>query len=99
MSEQDRVRQAAAEAEATMNDPLPDDAPAIRPNRTVPVSVRLSPTMVADIEALAQRLDIPSSTLLRGWIQEGLAAHHETTVAGALDQLAADLQRLRQIVA
>ena len=99
MSEQDRVRQAAAEAEATMKDPLPDDAPAIRPNRTVPVSVRLSPTMVADIEALAQRLDIPSSTLLRGWIQEGLAAHHETTVAGALDQLAADLQRLRQIVA
>lgn len=99
MGEQDRVRQAAAEAEATMNDPLPEDAPATRPNRTVPVSVRLSPTMVADIEALAQRLDVPSSTLLRGWIQEGLAAHHETTVAGALDQLAADLQRLRQIVA
>jgi hypothetical protein len=99
MGEQDRVRQAAAEAEATINDPLPEDAPATRPNRTVPVSVRLSPTMVADIEALAQRLDVPSSTLLRGWIQEGLAAHHETTVAGALDQLAADLQRLRQIVA
>jgi hypothetical protein len=99
MGEQERVRQAAAEAEATMNDPLPDDAPATRANRTVPVSVRLSPTMVADIEALAQRLDVPSSSLLRGWIQEGLAAHHETTVAGALDQLAADLQRLRQIVA
>jgi hypothetical protein len=99
MGEQDRVRQAAAEAEATMNDPLPEDAPTTRPNRTVPVSVRLSPTMVADIEALAQRLGVPSSTLLRGWIQEGLAAHHETTVAGALDQLAADLQRLRQIVA
>ena len=99
MGEQDRVRQAAAEAEATMNDPLPEDAPATRPNRTVPVSVRLSPTMVADIEALAQRLDVPSSTLLRGWIQEGLAAHHETTVSAALDQLAADLQRLRQIVA
>ena len=99
MGEQDRVRQAAAEAEATMNDPLPEDAPATRPNRTVPVSVRLSPTMVADVEALAQRLDVPSSTLLRGWIQEGLAAHHETMVAGALDQLAADLQRLRQIVA
>jgi hypothetical protein len=99
MGEQDRVRQAAVEAEATINDPLPEEAPATRPNRTVPVSVRLSPTMVADIEALAQRLEVPSSTLLRGWIQEGLAAHHETTVTGALDQLAADLQRLRQIVA
>lgn len=99
MSEQDRVRQVAMEAEATMNDALPEDSPATRPNRTVPVSVRLSPAMVAEIEMLAQRLETPSSTLLRGWIQQGLSAHHETTVAGALDQLAADLQRLRQIMA
>ena len=53
MGEQDRVRQAAAEAEAAMNDPLPDDAPATRPNRTVLVSVRLSPATVAEVEALA----------------------------------------------
>ena len=78
---------------------LADDVPAIRPNKSVPVSVRLAPAMAAEIEALAQRLEIPSSTLLRGWIQQGLAAHHDTTVIGALDQLAADLQRLRQIVA
>lgn len=99
MSERDRVLQAAREADATMNDPLPEDAPAVRPNKTVPVSVRLAPAMVADIEELAQRLDIPASTLLRTWIQQGIAAHHETNVAAALDQLAADLQRLRQIVA
>jgi predicted transcriptional regulator len=99
MNEKDRVRQAALEADATMNDPLPDDAPSTRPNKSVPVSVRLAPPMVAEIEELAQRLDVPSSTLLRGWIQQGLAAHHDTTVVGALDQLAADLQRLRQIVA
>jgi len=99
MSEKDRVLQAAREAEATMSDPLPEDAPSVRPNKTVPVSVRLTPRMAAEIEELAQRLDIPASTLLRGWIQQGLAAHHDTTVAGALDQLAADLQCLRQIVA
>jgi len=99
MSEKDRVQKAAREAEATMNDLLPEDAPIIRPNKTVPVSVRLASPMVAEIEELAQRLDIPASTLLRGWIQQGLAAHHDTTVTGALDQLAADLQRLRQIVA
>ena len=79
MSEKDRVQKAALEAEATMNDPLPEDAPSIRPNKTVPVSVRLAPPMVAEIEELAQRLDIPASTLLRGWIQQGLAAHHDTT--------------------
>jgi predicted transcriptional regulator len=98
MSEKDRVQKVALEAEATMNDPLPEDAPSIRPNKTVPVSVRLAPPVVVEIEELAQRLDIPASTLLRGWIQQGLAEHHDTTVARALDQLAADLQRLRQIV-
>ena len=50
MSEQERVRRAASESEETINDPLPDEAPATRPNRTVPVSVRLSPGMVAEIE-------------------------------------------------
>lgn len=99
MNEKDRVLQAALEAEMTMDDSLADDVPAIRPNKSVPVSVRLAPAMAAEIEALAQRMEIPSSTLLRGWIQQGLAAHHDTTVIGALDQLAADLQRLRQIVA
>ena len=99
MNEKERVIQAALEADATMDDSLADGAPVIRPNKSVPVSVRLAPAMAAEIEALAQRLDIPSSTLLRGWIQQGLAAHHDTTIIGALDQLAADLQRLRQIVA
>ena len=61
--------------------------------------MRPPPAMVAEIEELANRLDVSSSTLLRGWIQQGLAAQHDTTVAGALDQLAADLQRLRQMVA
>lgn len=50
MSEQERVRRAVSESEETINDPLPDEAPATRPNRTVPVSVRLSPGMVAEIE-------------------------------------------------
>jgi hypothetical protein len=53
MSEKDRVLKAARDAEATMNDVLPEDAPIVRPNETVPVSVRLSPPMVAEIEELA----------------------------------------------
>ena len=99
MNDKDRVLQSALEADATRHDPLPEDAPTTRPNTSVPVSVRLPPAMVAEIEELANRLDVSSSTLLRGWIQQGLAAQHDTTVAGALDQLAADLQRLRQMVA
>jgi hypothetical protein len=54
-----------------MNDALRDDAPASRPNRTVPVSVRPSTAMVAEIQAVAQRL----------------VTHNETRVAGSLDQL------------
>lgn len=99
MNEKDRVLQAALEAEMTMDDSLADDVPVIRPNKSVPVSVRLSPAMAAEIEALAQRLEIPSSSLLRSWIKQGLAEQHDTTIIGAIDQLAADLQRLRQIVA
>ena len=49
------------EAEATMNDALPDDAPATRPNRTVPVSVpwhgqeRRSPSRATNVARLPER--------------------------------------------
>ncbi len=39
------------------------------------------------------------STLLRGWILTALAVQREESVSTALDRLAADVQRLRELVA
>jgi hypothetical protein len=89
----------AAEADATAELPMPEGAAGTRPTKSVPVAVRLAPTDVAAIEALAERLDVPMSSLLRGWILAALATNNEQTIATALDRLTADVQRLREIVA
>ena len=89
----------ADEADATAELPMPPDVAGTRPTKSVPVAVRLAPGDVAAIEALAERLDVPMSSLLRGWILAALATNNEQTIATALDRLAADVQRLREIVA
>lgn len=93
------VRQVAREAEATADTPMPAIATPTRPNKSVVVAVRLSPEDVASIEALASSLGVTTSTLIRGWIMEGLASRDDTTLVGAIDRLAADVQRLREVVA
>jgi hypothetical protein len=93
------VAQVTAQAEATRDDPMPAGIASTRPNTSVPVAVRLATDDVAAIEALAGKLDIPMSALLRGWILDGLAAKREESVATALDRVTADRQRLRELVA
>ncbi|MCI4656650.1 hypothetical protein [Cryobacterium zhongshanensis] len=93
------VDEAAAEADATRNEPMPAGPTPSRPNKSVPVAVRLAPDDVAAIEALAEKLDVPMSRLLRGWILDALAAHRDESVATALDRVTADIQRLRELVA
>jgi len=93
------IAQIAAEAETTCNDPMPAGAVSTRPNRSVPVAVRLAPEDAAAIESLAAQLDVPMSTLLRGWILTALAAKREESVSTAIDRIAADVQRLRELVA
>jgi hypothetical protein len=92
------IAAAAAEADATMDEPMPAGATATRPNRSVPVAVRLTPEDAAAIEALAERAGVPVSALLRTWITAGLAATRPGTVSAALDRLAADLALLRQLM-
>ncbi|WP_104134935.1 MULTISPECIES: hypothetical protein [unclassified Cryobacterium] len=41
----------------------------------------------------------PMSTLLRGWMLDGLAANREKSIATALDRVTPDVQRLRELVA
>jgi predicted DNA-binding protein len=93
------VEQIAAEAEATMNDPMPPGTVWARPNKLVTVATRVSPEHLAQIEALAEKTGAPVSALIRGWVIAGLNAHHDETVQHAIERLSADVQRLRELVA
>jgi hypothetical protein len=93
------VEQIAAEAHATRDQRMPADATAMKPHKTITVATRLTANDVAEIEALAERLDVPVSALLRGWIVAGLAGRKEDSMTAALDRLSADVQRLRELVA
>ena len=93
------INAAAMEADKTIDQPMPTGSTPTRPNKSVPVSVRLSPDDVAAIDQLADAMGMSASTLIRGWIQQGLTAKQETTVKTALDQIAADVQRLHELVA
>ncbi|MDP9093102.1 MAG: hypothetical protein M3N95_09230 [Actinomycetota bacterium] len=93
------VEQIAAEAEATMNDPMPAGTVWTQPNKLVTVATRLSPEHLAQLEALAEQGGIPVSALIRGWVIAGLNARNEETVQHAIERLSADVQRLRELVA
>ncbi len=93
------IEQVAVEADTTLDRPMPTGITPTRPNKSVPVAVRLSPDDVAAIEALAAKLDVPMSSLLRGWILDALAAGRDESIATALDRVTADVQRLRELVA
>ena len=93
------VEQIASEADATADQPMPPGAVSTRPNKSVTVATRLSPEDLAEIERLAGRLDVPPSSLIRGWILSGLNAHNAETVQSTIEKISADVQRLRELVA
>lgn len=97
--EQKLVEQIAAEADATATDPMPPETTWTKPGKTVTVATRVAPEHQAAIEKLATQLDVPVSALLRGWILAGLNARADETVEGAVEQLSADVQRLRELIA
>jgi len=88
------------QSERTRNEPLPADAPFTQPNRN-PSSVltsRLSSDLHDELIRLGKDLDVPPSTLARGFIAEGLAASEHNSVAAMLSKLESDLRRLRGLV-
>jgi hypothetical protein len=89
----------ASEADATADQPMPPGAVFPRPNKSVTMATRISPDDLAEIERLAARLDVPPSSLLRGWILSGLNAHKDETVQSTIERISADVQRLRELVA
>src|SRR6185437_15453026 len=57
------VERIAAEADATVDVPVPSDEPFTRPNKSVTVATRVAPAELAMIEDLAGQLDVPVSSL------------------------------------
>lgn len=97
------VEQIAAEAEATMDDPMPPGTVYTRPNRakSVTFSLRLNPDELATVQQLADERDVPASTLVRGWIVRQLAAERgaPSDTAAVVERLEADVRTLRRLVA
>lgn len=97
------VEQTAAEAEASMNDPMPPGTVYTRPNRakSVTFSLRLNPDELAAVQQLADERDVPASALVRGWIVQRLAAERNapTDTAMVVERLEADVRTLRRLVA
>ncbi len=97
------VEQIAAEAEATMDDPMPEGTVYTQPNRakSVTFSLRLNPDELAAVQDLAGDRGIPASTLVRGWIVRQLAAERSvpSDTAMVVERLEADVRTLRKLVA
>lgn len=99
----DIVEQIAAEAEATMDEPMPEGTAWTRPNRakSATFSLRLNPDEVAAVQDLAREHGVSASALVRGWIIQRLTAEGNapTDTAAMVDRLEADVRTLRKLVA
>ena len=92
-----RIRVIQQESDATKDLPLPDDAVGERRGRSVVMSVRLPETEYAEIEQLAQQLDVPVSVLMRGWMLQGLAEERDLSLRGAIERVLGEADRLLRI--
>lgn len=99
MSAKHDVEAVQAESETSRDIPLPKHAHGQRRGRSVVQSVRLPEADYADIERLANELDVPISALIRGWILAGLADDRGTSLRSAIERLAKDADRLRRLAA
>lgn len=94
ISERD-LRNYRDEAEATTDRPL--SASATRPGRqrTRVLSVRLNSSEFEELAVYAAKLDIPASTLVRGWVLDQVRSGSQSA-SETVDRIARDLQHLRQ---
>lgn len=79
---------------------VPPGAKVTRPGRagTVVQSVRLPADALAEIERIAAEQNVPVGALIRSYVLGALAGERVDTMAGAVEQLAADVDRLRRLM-
>jgi hypothetical protein len=87
------------EAETTTDRPLSPSAARPGGQRAKVLSVRLNPDEFDELARYAAALDVPASTLVRGWVLDQLRTSDEP-MQQTVERLARDIQQLRhQIVA
>jgi hypothetical protein len=96
---EDQIKKVQDESEETRDKPYPPGTREKRPgrSRSVVQSVRLPADEYAEIEELARAAEVPVSALIRGWVLAGLAEDRDTTLADAVERLAADVDRVRRL--
>jgi hypothetical protein len=91
------------QSELTRDDVPPVDARPTRPNRgnEAPYSVRLPAGVKDQLDRVAKDLDVPTGTLVRGYILQGLkadlTAEHET-MSVLIDRIDNDMAKLRRLI-
>jgi hypothetical protein len=93
------LRSYRQEAEATRDEPLSGSATRPGLTRAKVLSVRLNPDEFAELTEYADRLDVPASALVRGWILSHLRPGAETSPAAVVDRIAREVEQLRQQLA
>lgn len=82
------------EAEDTRDEPL--SAGVTRPVRAKVLSIRLNPDEFEALNRHAEQLELPASTLVRGWILTQLRADTDTSPAATVDRIAREIEQLRR---
>ena len=87
------------EAEATRDEPLSGGTARPGLTRAKVLSVRLNSGELAELTAYADRLDVPASALVRGWILSHLRPEADMSPAAVVDRIAREVEQLRQKLA
>lgn len=85
------IREAIEESETIRDTPPPTEAKGGRKNRAASsvYSFRLPNDVIAELNDLATKLDVPVSALIRGFVLDGLTARKGGDLRSALDRLEA----------
>lgn len=92
------VREEIEQSERTRGEDAPDGGIRKNAGRGQVYSVRLPADVVAEVEALAAKLDVPASALVRGFVINGLAEREGLTLARGLNRIEADVRALRNLI-
>jgi hypothetical protein len=87
------------EAEAARDAPMSPNSTRPGVTRAKVLSVRLNPDEFAELTRYADRLDVPASALVRGWILSQLRPTSGSSPAAVVERIAQEVEQLRQQLA